>query len=161
VNGTATFSRDGRYRFELTRRVEGGNREETMLFVMLNPSTADATNDDATIRRCVGFARREGLGLLKVVNLYALKATRPVHLWDVEDPIGPANDRYIAEAAKTASVVVAAWGVPPGPARGRAVQVAGMLDRYGPLALGTTKGGHPRHPLYVRADAKLRLWSYL
>jgi len=117
--------------------------------VMLNPSTATQEQDDPTIRRCIGFARRWGYVRLEVVNLFAWRATRPKDLprsWDPED------DRAIREAVVRADRVVAAWGVHgAGP---RADEVLAML---GPCdCLGVTKHGHPRHPLYLRADTAPR-----
>jgi hypothetical protein len=162
VSGWATISPNGRYRYLLGRRLaDDGGR---MLFVMLNPSTADADTDDATIRRCVGYARREGCGILEVVNLFAWRTVSPGELATVVDPVGPDNDRHIREAAARAGPVVVAWGNPPfrlTRAAERAALVAGMLDRYWPLALGTTSTGQPVHPLRQRADAPLRPWGLL
>jgi len=112
---------------------------------MLNPSTATQTHSDPTIRRCEGFAKRWGYRTLEVVNLFAWRATVPKdcpRTWDEDD------DQAIVEAVARADQVVAAWGVHgAGP---RAEQVLEMLGEC--VALGTTKHGHPRHPLYVRAD---------
>jgi hypothetical protein len=80
---------------------------------MLNPSTADATEDDPTIRRCVGFARRERCGVLEVVNLFAFRATNPQALRSAPDPVGPANDRFIEKAVERADLIVVAWGAVP------------------------------------------------
>src|SRR5437588_2477108 len=91
--GSAVFSPDGRYRYLLTRRLGRSRRVAT--FIMLNPSTADAINNDPTIRKCVGFARRWGCGLLQVVNLFALRATEPRVLRAAADPVGPENSRWI------------------------------------------------------------------
>lgn len=153
----AWISDDGLYRYRLWR-----NWDETrppMAFVMLNPSTADATADDPTIRRCIGFARREGCGGLQVVNLYALRATRPVHLLDHPDPEGPENCAAWAETLyeEPAPVVVAAWGAGGGMVglpESKALRGASANWR----CLGTTKTGEPRHPLYVRGDQELVPW---
>lgn len=160
--GWATISPDGRYRYLLGRRVGAGSGR--MLFVMLNPSTADAQSDDATIRRCVGYARREGCGTLEVVNLFAYRATRPADLLTIDDPIGPDNDRHIIEAAQRGGTLVAAWGRPDRRLANRAAVVAGLLERHGgPLAClnRTASGGWPAHPLRQRADAPLRPWGLL
>lgn len=145
-------SDDGRYRYMLTRVLpEIG---EPLVFCMLNPSTANATQDDPTIRRCVGFALREGAEALIVVNLYARRATKPKDLWAAADPVGCENDdviRFLGAGRR----VVCAWGSNAKPARVKAV--ASMLRNQGAtlLCLGTTANGSPRHPLYVRADQPL------
>lgn len=124
--------------------------------LMLNPSTADATLDDPTIRRCRGFAKGWGMGGLVVVNLFAFRATSPAALKSSADPVGPENDDAIHDAVVGSRAVVAAWGV-HGRLLGRADQVLGLLREIGrePMCLGVTKDGYPRHPLYVRRDARL------
>lgn len=152
---TATICPSGLYRYDLGRRWGDG---AMVAFLMLNPSTADATQDDPTIRRCVGFARSWGAGAIRVVNLWAYRATKPADLWgarELLDVVGPENDRHIRRAADEAERVVAAWG-----AHGHRdpKRVAAVLDLLGdrPLyCLGRTKGGDPRHPLMVRADQPL------
>jgi len=118
---------------------------------MLNPSTADETEDDPTVRRCVDFARRWGFARLKVVNLYAYCATHPRELRDVADPVGPANDHVLSIVFGGSDLTVAAWG-----ANAKSDRVAEVMSW--PLrprvALGFTKSGAPRHPLYVRADVE-------
>ena len=118
---------------------------------MLNPSTADADEDDPTIRRCKSFAQREGCSALEVVNLYAHRATDPKQLWQVLDPIGPENDRYITDAVEHAGVVIAGWGAHAKRMRAKAVER--LLP--GAFALGFTKQGSPKHPLYIKSDAPL------
>ena len=98
----------GAYRYLLTRRWGLG---PAALFVMLNPSTADDVDDDPTIRRCVGFARRWRLGGLEVVNLYALRATDPRDLFAHRAPVGRDNDDAISDAVARAAHIVVAWGV--------------------------------------------------
>lgn len=152
----ARISECGRYRWWLARRwVQRGPDVRVALFVMLNPSSADALMDDPTIRRCTGFARRLGCGQLEVVNLYALRATNPVELLVHADPIGPMNDAAIAWAASRADVVVAAWGAFGGrsPMRQARVEAVRALLPDAVVCLGRTRDGHPRHPLYLPADA--------
>jgi hypothetical protein len=130
--------------------------EDTCLFVMLNPSTADAEQDDPTIRRCVGFARDLGAGRLAVANLYAYRGPDPYELLGVDDPIGPDNDFWITELSKEAAAIIVAWGASVAAKPDRVRQVLGILeDHLTVLCLGTTGEGHPRHPLYVRADTEL------
>lgn len=129
------------------------------VFLMLNPSTADAMDDDATIRRLAGpngFARREGAGGLVVVNLFAVCSTDPRVLRHHPDPVGPLNDVFIRRATGGASTVVAAWGA-AGVEHGRGARVTQTLrDRGVRLrCLGTTSTGQPRHPLYLPGAAAL------
>lgn len=159
--GTAFLSPCERYRYELTREL-GGEREA--VFVMLNPSTADAEQDDPTIRRCVDFARQWKCTRLRVVNLFAWRATDPRALVGVADPVGPENDATIFRAARSAAmsggVLVLAWGAERGKVRGsliadRARAVRAALPMFRAHTLGATSDGSPRHPLFVRADAAL------
>ena len=96
LESTADFSFCGQYRYTLTRvwSLERG----LVLFVGLNPSTADAERDDPTVRRCVGYARRWGFGGVLVANLFAYRATDPRDLLAVSYPIGPRNDEVIAHS---------------------------------------------------------------
>ena len=120
------------------------------MFVGLNPSTADEVENDPTIRRCVNYSKRWGYGSLCMVNLFAFRATKPQVMKKHASPVGKENDRWLAELANGAEVVVAAWGANgTHMKRDQAVMrlLAGKL-----LCLGKTKDGHPRHPLYVKAD---------
>lgn len=147
----ADISECGRYRYALGRHLGmlGGGR---LVFVMLNPSTADAEHDDPTLRRCIGFAKAWGYGELVVCNLFALRATDPAGLRTAEDPIGPDNDVAIAHWTQRAQRVVCAWGT-LGALQGRDATVLAALRATRPVyALGFTRDGHPRHPLYVKAD---------
>jgi hypothetical protein len=151
VTGGAAFSRDRRYRYRLWRRWD--RSRPTIAFCMLNPSTADARRDDPTIRRCIGFARHWGYGGIEVVNIFALRATDPRALRSARDPVGPRNDAFMLRAAAESPIVIA-WGV-HGALRDReatALQLLGPRARL--LALGRTRSGAPRHPLYLRRDTE-------
>lgn len=150
---TATISECGRYRYSLTRRWGEG---ATCCFVMLNPSTADAEVDDPTIRRCIGFAQREGYGALEVVNLFAYRATDPKRLRNTPDPIGPENNQHLAQAFDKAGLIVAAWGA-HGSFHSRNQVVRRMLNGRS-MCLGTTAKGEPKHPLYLAKNAPLMPW---
>lgn len=159
VEGWARWSRCRRYRTALGRRwSEQGGR---VAFVALNPSTADADHDDPTLRRCRGFAVREGAGELVVVNLFGLRATHPRDLWASAEPVGPSTDRVLREVLPGCDRVVVCWGALPGRAVPRARSVLRRLDAWGATVchLGTTRGGHPRHPLYLPRDAPLQAWT--
>ncbi len=118
---------------------------------MLNPSTADATHDDPTIRRCLGFATRWEMNSVHVVNLFAFRATDPDLLATSPDPIGPENLQYLEVAFDSADCVIAAWGA-SGFVRVDHVAPILRLVRHKLFCLGRTKSGAPRHPVYVRAD---------
>lgn len=154
----AALSEDGVYRYQLSRMWSPAPRD---VWIMLNPSTADADVDDPTIRRCMRFSRDWGAGGIVVVNLFALRATDPNELRRHPDPIGPDNDAAIARAVTIARArggnVIVAWGSHVMAVhRGRHVR-----DLVGDplLCLGTTRGDHPRHPLYVRASTVPVAWS--
>ncbi|MCX4885927.1 DUF1643 domain-containing protein [Streptomyces sp. NBC_00847] len=142
------------YRYLLTRIWDP--MVPPVVFLMLNPSTADAFEDDSTIRRCTGFAKREGAGGLIVVNLFGLRSTDPRALRHHPDPVGPLNDVFIRQATSGAHTVVAAWGA-GGVEHGRGPRVAETLTaRRVPLqCLGRTSTGQPRHPLYLPGAAVL------
>lgn len=155
---SAVLSPDGRYRYRLTRAWADG---AVCVFVMLNPSTADADHDDPTIRRCVDFARRWACGALEVVNLYAWRATKPAALWHASDPVGPENDRHLTEVAAlaraTGGPLVAAWGAHALPDRVADVLTLPGMRELSALAL--TKAGGPRHPLYLPRTLTPAPWS--
>jgi len=161
---TAKLSPDGVYRYDLTRFWGDPNAflRPHLTFVMLNPSTADADVDDPTIRRCMGFARREGYKGIRVVNLYALRTTRPVHLWEHPDPVGPENDDWIRRALRHAtaneSPVVCAWGANARPDRVAWFREVAADEVTDLSALHVTKAGAPGHPLYLPLGAELRKW---
>ena len=159
--------RPATYRYRLTRTAYQENpwlavHEPALLWIMLNPSTADETEDDPTIRRLRGFSRRLGYGNFTVVNLYALRSTNPRGLWVAEDPVGPDNDRTIADDAFTSVIddapIVAAWGAHARPER--VAEVLALPHLAARLhCLGVTKSGAPRHPLYLPGDAPLTRWE--
>ncbi len=125
---------------------------------MLNPSTADETENDPTVRRCIGFAQEWKCGSLEVVNIFAYRSTDPKKLEKVPDPVGPDNDNSILKAAHRADIVVAAWGT-WGRVQDRGEAVRRLLESCDVHHLGLTKAGYPKHPLYLRADTKPILWK--
>jgi hypothetical protein len=153
VVGSAEFSHCGDYRYVLTKRWADG---QTLVAIMLNPSTATEAVDDPTVRRVVLRAQgMEEVGSLAVLNVYAYRATNPRELREVPDPVGPENDRWIAAMVARADKVLIAWGNRGAP---RASAVLSILARRDvPVyRLGSpTRRGNPRHPLYVRKDAPL------
>lgn len=167
LGSAATFSHCGAYRYSLTRRLgkEGDVAGRYCVFIMLNPSTADHAADDPTIRRCIGFARRLECTRLKVVNLYARKATKPTDLVDAPDPVGEGNDDAIGFSLVYEKYVIAAWGafpydhMPGGRDRANAVAMAIRANGNKLWCLGTTKHGFPCHPLYLPKETPLEEYT--
>ncbi|MFT3819806.1 MAG: DUF1643 domain-containing protein [Rubrivivax sp.] len=149
----AYISECGRYRYSLWRQWGPGDQ---VMFVGLNPSTADATLDDPTVRRCIGFARAWGYGGLVLTNLFAWRATSPRDMMAADDPVGPDNDRVLRSAYAKAALTVATWGA-FGSHGGRHDAVREMLPRLHCLRL--TKGGHPGHPLYLPGGLRPVEWE--
>lgn len=150
-SGEARFSECGNYRYTLTRRWQDGRG--TCVFIMLNPSTATATENDPSVRRCMGYARRWGHNRLVVLNLFAFRSTNPKHLYRAVDPIGPKNTDYIQRFCGYADRIVCAWGT-HGAHMGRGPSVLSLLRSWGmlPSVLARTKDGTPMHPLYLKGS---------
>jgi hypothetical protein len=148
---TARFSRCSEYRYTLSRTWD--KSLPRVLFIGLNPSTADDQRDDPTVRRCIGFASEWGYGGLILVNLFAYRSTDPNGLTEVDDPIGPENDRWISVEQAKADRVVAAWGN-HGVLLNRDTAVLESLNQA--YCLGITKAGCPRHPLYIAAGTRMK-----
>ena len=144
----ALLSADGLYRYRLWRLWD--DLAPIMVWVLLNPSTADADVDDPTLRKCVGFAKTHRHGGVILVNLFAWRATNPKELPKVADPIGPENDQHILWSirAPLLATVVCGWGADAF-ARRRGAQVSIMIRAQRPaVCLGKTAAGCPKHPLY-------------
>lgn len=134
-----------------------------LIFIMLNPSTADEDNNDPTVERCERRARRDGFGGVMVLNIFAFRATDPKDMKAAEDPIGDKNDYFIrsmmVKAREHGDTIVVAWGS-HGVYLARASQVAAFAKELGVqlYALGLTKDYEPRHPLYLKNEALLIPW---
>lgn len=153
---SAILSECGLYRYQLDR-LWSHQGFGMITWVMLNPSTADGESDDATLRRIYDYSYQWGYGALRVVNLFAYRATKPKELFAVPDPIGPKNDSFILNAAHASQAIVAAWGS-HGTLAGRAKAVEQLLFSIRLQCLGMTANGQPKHPL--RLDSKLSLVDY-
>jgi hypothetical protein len=151
IHGDAIFSPCGTYRVRLDRWWSDRPR---VAFGLLNPSTAGKDDDDPTSRRLIGFCRDWGLGGYSLFNAHALISTDPEGLYTHPDPIGPENDRYILEVARSCCAVIVGWGV-HGKFMDRGEKVVQLLKANGiqPLSFGKTKEGFPRHPLYLPRTA--------
>ncbi len=159
TGSAAVLSGCGAYRYLLTRTWDD---RPPAVFVMHNPSTADGLNDDPTIRRCIGFAKRETCGGLIVVNAYAARATNPQALADLPDPYGPDNLEVLLAVLRAAArdrlLAIAAWGCMYVRAGGDYPRVLGQVIASTGVTLsclGVTAAGHPRHPLYLSKRNRL------
>jgi hypothetical protein len=141
----AMFDATGAYRYRLDR--EWDDELDHVLFIMLNPSIANAEHDDPTVRRCMSFARFWGYGALSVVNLFAYRSPSPDALRRVTDPVGPDNDAHLSLCLSHTDLTVVAWGN-WGALRERDRSFLAMLTSPA-HCLGMTGSGQPRHPLYV------------
>ncbi len=155
VKKHATISDCGKFRYRLWRKWGCGS---PLLFIMLNPSTADADVDDPTIRRCLRFAMDQDFGALEVVNLFAYRATDPKELRRAGYPIGPENDQHIADAVRDSAAVCLAWGSnAAGLERPQIVlqQLRAMGVSRRLMCLRLTRGGYPQHPLMLPSSCRL------
>ena len=163
INRSAKLSDCGEYRYELVREwsmsdsISNDAKEGQVVFCMLNPSTADAVEDDRTLKRCVGFAKKWGYSRLVVVNLFAFRATYPSELMRCPDPVGESNDKYILKNAKEASLFVVGWGT-KGWRLNRHNVVLDMLRSSGVVmhSLRENRDGTPTHPLRLKGETVLR-----
>jgi hypothetical protein len=151
---SALLSPCGRFRYRLGRRWADG---PALLFAMLNPSTADADQDDATIRRCIRFAQQEGYAAIEVVNLFAFRATDPKDLRRAGYPVGPENDAHIEAAARETGKACLAWGANVAGLE-RPQVVIPLLRRAGAelFVLRMTRSAYPQHPLMLPSSCRLQ-----
>lgn len=164
IVSAAAFSECRRWRWWLERRWDGQpiGTPGFGVVIGMNPSTADLDADDPTVAGCIWRARhRWGLPGLVMLNAFAYRATDKRRLLEVEDPVGAENDDTILHYARSAALVVVAWGQPPKPLMGRGPVLGAMLRGAGitPLCFGTNNDGSPKHPLYQKRDAPLLPWT--
>lgn len=150
---TAVFSECQQYRYEL--RETWDSAKPLVLWLLMNPSVACKANSDPTLRKTGTFARSWGYGGQLVGNVHAYRATDKYVLLDVEDPVGPRNDRAILKMAAEAKIVVLAYGQPPKELRQRGAEVVRLLGKHRGLChLRLAKDGTPVHPLYLPANLR-------
>ncbi len=142
----AVFDASLRYRYTLWRQWDP--RGPIVNFIMLNPSTADAMQNDPTVTRCIHYAQKWGFGSLVVTNIFAYRSTDPKALTQVVDPIGPENNDYLRQIAEQAQQIVLAWGT-HGVLAQRHAAVLALLHPLPLSSLAITKDGYPQHPLYL------------
>lgn len=152
----AVISEDGRFRYSLTRSWD--SRLPKVTWVMLNPSTADATYDDMTVKKCIGFTQVFGGGSLEIVNLYAYRTNSPQLLAREGYPVGPLNDDAIRVAVDDHAKVIVAWGSFAEPKRVAYVKTH-ILKGRDAYALRVLKDGNPGHPLMLSYNRKLIKWA--
>lgn len=155
----ATFSECRRYRWSLWRRwnpLLAGSEERLIAYIGLNPSTADETANDPTIRRLIGFAKRWEYDGMVMLNAFAWRETDRLETLKVPEPVGALNDEAIVTIAKHVELVVACWGN-EGSHLGRSEQVLALLRKAGHSLhhFGLNQSGEPRHPLYLANDTVL------
>lgn len=159
IRRSAVLSGGDRYRNLLAR--EWADSGKTAVFILLNPSTANATTDDPTTRRCIKYAQGWGCSALLIVNLYAWRCTQPRGLAAVDDPVGADNNTYLRTAAAvaehTGGPLVAGWGTHAHPERVAEVLALPGMHRLSTLAL--TQAGHPHHPLRLRDSITPQPWA--
>jgi len=157
ANSVAVYSDCESYRYLLTRVWDPAGAKA--LFIMLNPSTATEVQNDPTVERCERRARALGFGAFRVTNIFAWRDTDPKAMRAAADPVGPGNDGAILDSCPWADRIICAWGT-HGAHLDRGAAVAALLRGTGlPLFhLGLTKGGHPKHPLYIAYAEQPRVW---
>ena len=155
IERAAKFDCTGRYRYWLSRRWRKQGTE--VAFIMLNPSQADATRDDPTLRACIQFAQCWQHAALNVVNLFGYRTHQPKQLSSVADPIGPENDQHVMQAAERADQIVLAWGN-WGRLMERDRTVLQLLTPHTHKLhyLQLNCSGQPRHPLYIKRSTPLQ-----
>lgn len=153
----AIFDNSQKYRYLLWR--SWNSDAPRITFIMLNPSTANEFENDPTIRRCINFAKHWGFGSLGVVNLFAYRATNPNEIYDVTEPVGEENDTYLLQELKQTELVILAWGT-KGAYLNRDKEVLQLLSSFDLYAIDVSKEGHPKHPLYLRADSTPAKYQY-
>lgn len=151
----ACFSECNTYRYTLWRIWD--ESKPIVTFIGLNPSTADATNDDPTIGRCIQFAKSWGCGGIYMLNLFAYRSTDPKAMKMYNSPIGLKNDKTILDIAQKSKLVVACWGN-HGSHLARSGQVRKLLGEIKLSYLVLNKTGEPKHPLYVKGGTSLKLF---
>ncbi|TSK07791.1 MAG: DUF1643 domain-containing protein [Geobacter sp.] len=140
------------HRYTLWRVFTPAPPKRIFCCIGLNPSVATEDLDDPTIRRVISFAKRENCDALVMLNIFAFRSTDPQDMRAASDPIGPENDEWLLRCSSIAAITIAAWGT-HGEFEKRGAKVAAMIPNL--LCLGMTKGGFPRHPLYVDGSTSL------
>ncbi len=159
----AYIDETGKYRYSLWRTLKDVPREEhkTLLFNLLNPSTADGRTDDPTVRRCIGFARNLGYTRVWIGNVFGYRATDPKELRRVPNPVGPMNHASLKTMILQADLIICGWGVHARTREREDIQVVKLIRECGkkPYVFGLTRDGYPKHPLYLAGSARPFEWK--
>ena len=153
MQNECVFSADRRYRYVLKHTWEPLFPPKLCTWIGLNPSIADETQLDPTLRRIRAFSAAWGYNGFIMINLFGLVSTDPDKLYAVDDPVGQENDRYILQAAQESDRIIVAWGVLGG-IENRCHAVLAMLAGGDVMCLKETKEGYPIHPLYVACSTE-------
>lgn len=153
----AVFSPDRVHRYVLWRDIDLVTRSESqvLMFIGLNPSTADECTNDPTVRKCIGFARLLGYGRMVMTNAFAYRSTDPLKLYQVNDPVGQQNNEWLQDCASKATTIVAAWGK-RGRYLDREAAILNLLGRDKLKCLGKNFDKTPKHPLYLPYTSYIR-----
>ena len=153
---SAVISDCEKYRYQLIRQWD--DNKNLALFIGLNPSIADDEIDDPTIRRCIGFAKRERFGGFIMANLFAYRATSPCDMKSAEQPVGELNEYWLEQSISSCKVVIVCWGGNDSHLN-RHIEVNELLKKHANntpiLCFGKTKAGQPKHPLYLASNTEL------
>ena len=155
----AVLSKCRNYRYTLSRNVDMFG-EKVFAYFGVNPSTADETIDDQTVKKWIGFTAKNAGSSFVVGNVFAYRATDVNELAKIEDPVGPDNDKYISMLIDQADVLVPCWGARgklPETMRDRLDEIMSLLKRSGKpvLCFGLTASGDPKHPMMLSYETKL------
>jgi hypothetical protein len=152
---------NGNYRYSLKRDWDS-NKSRKAVFIMLNPSTADGNADDRTTIRCINFAKAWNCGSLEIVNVFAYRATDYNELRNLtkEEATGVENSKHIEDALNSATIKVAAWGENVKIHHDNYTELKEQLEGHKLFCLGTTRDGHPRHPLFVKSATTLGVFNF-
>lgn len=151
----AILSEDREYRYVLWRIWD--TSKPSVMFIGLNPSTADESIDDPTIRRCINYARSWGYGAIYMTNLFALRSSKPSELYNSKNPIGDENDKFLLNFQNKCDLVVACWGN-HGSFMNRSSDIKELFNQI--KCFGTNQTGQPKHPLYLKKDVQLIPYNF-
>ncbi|MEZ9455440.1 DUF1643 domain-containing protein [Vibrio splendidus] len=154
MKNTAKLSNCRNYRYALWRTWD--TTKPYVLFIGLNPSTADESSDDPTLTRCINFAKAWGYGGVCMANLFAFRATEPKNMKSQNDPVGSENNKWLVNLADESGIVIAAWGN-DGSFLSRSKQVKALIPNLHYLKMN--KSGEPAHPLYLKANLTPQVWG--
>ncbi len=150
----ADFSKCRKYRYTLWR-IWNLNKPKVM-FIGLNPSTADEINNDPTVTRCINYSKLWGYGGMYMMNIFAFRTTYPSELKKSTNPIGIDNDYWIKKVSKSVDKCIGAWGN-DGDFLDRSKEIIKLIPQL--YCLKINNSGEPSHPLYLKSTLKPTLYK--